>query len=116
MPNDAKLGLAVGVGLVIAVAVVYYRAESTAATADPAATIVQPDQSDPPPPPVRNGKRPPTTSTARVEKGPSMQVVGRHHRPRATRFRRWPASTAARRRWTRFSPLLIARPRTLMAH
>ena len=34
MPNDAKLGLAVGVGPVIAFAVVHYRTESTAITVD----------------------------------------------------------------------------------
>jgi nucleoid-associated protein YgaU len=31
MPNDAKLGLVVGVGLVIAIAVVFFRRDSTAA-------------------------------------------------------------------------------------
>ena len=67
MPNDAKLGLAVGVGLVIAVAVFYFRTESAASTADPAATIVQPDQTDPAAPPRRN-KRTPATSTA-AERG-----------------------------------------------
>lgn len=42
MPNDAKLGLVVGVGLVIAVAVVFFRKDLTAAapTADRAAAAV----------------------------------------------------------------------------
>src|SRR5437762_93534 len=83
MPNDAKLGLAVGVGLVIAVAVIYYRTETAAATADPAATIVQPDQPEAPVPPLRNGKRTPTTSTARETKGAPAQVVSRRHTVRA---------------------------------
>ena len=49
MPNDAKLGLVIGLGLVIAVAVVYFRGDSnhrheeTAVnTAKPAATYRQP--------------------------------------------------------------------------
>ena len=82
MPNDAKLGLAVGVGLVIAVAVMYYRTESAGSTADPAATIVQPEQTDPPPP-VRNRKRTPTTSTARLDKAAPTQVASRRHTVRA---------------------------------
>jgi nucleoid-associated protein YgaU len=43
MPNDAKLGLVVGVGLVIAVAVVFFRKDSTAPippTEDKAAVAV----------------------------------------------------------------------------
>lgn len=40
MPNDAKLGLVVGVGLVIALAVFFFRKE--APTPEPAATIVKP--------------------------------------------------------------------------
>ncbi len=82
MPNDAKLGLAVGVGLVIFVAVMYYRTESAASTADPAATIVQPEQTSPAPPPRRN-KRTPATSTASAESGASMQVASRRHTVRA---------------------------------
>ena len=75
MPNDAKLGLAVGVGLVIAVAVVYYRTESATSTADPAATIIQQEQTDPPPA-LRNSRRTPTTSTARAESGSKAVLVG----------------------------------------
>jgi nucleoid-associated protein YgaU len=79
MPNDAKLGLATGVGLVIAVAVINYRTESAGSSADPAATIVQPDQTDPPPSPRRSVKRTPTTSTARAAKGAPTQVASRQH-------------------------------------
>jgi hypothetical protein len=43
MPNDAKLGLVVGVGLVIAVAVIFFRKEAPAGpTGDPAAAIAKP--------------------------------------------------------------------------
>jgi nucleoid-associated protein YgaU len=41
VPNDAKLGLVVGVGLVIAVAVVFFRKDTTAAD-PPTATNVSP--------------------------------------------------------------------------
>jgi hypothetical protein len=45
MPNDAKLGLAVGVGLVIAIAVVFFRKELPAPVAtEPSATIVTSEQ------------------------------------------------------------------------
>ena len=54
MPNDAKLGLVVGVSLVIVVAVFFFRKEAPAL--DPAAaTIVKPaTEPTPPPPPVGN--------------------------------------------------------------
>ncbi len=56
MPNDAKLGLVVGVSLVIVVAVFYFRKEAPAL--DPAAaTIVKPAADVVPPPvPVSNGR------------------------------------------------------------
>jgi hypothetical protein len=79
MPNDAKLGLAAGVGLVIAVAIVYYRTESAASSADPAATIVRPGQTTPAPP--RRNKRVPATSTAAVDNDAPAQVVSRHGAP-----------------------------------
>src|SRR5712692_9852412 len=43
MPNDAKLGLVVGVGLVIAVAVIYFRNDGAARRQEetPAATAVK---------------------------------------------------------------------------
>jgi nucleoid-associated protein YgaU len=47
MPNDAKLGLVVGVGLVVAIAIVFFRKDSTAADA-PAATNVSPASAAPP--------------------------------------------------------------------
>ena len=78
MPNDAKLGLAVGVGLVIAFAVVFYRTEATGQSGDPAATIVQPENTDPQPPP-RSRKRTPTTSTAWATTSAPAQVASRRH-------------------------------------
>jgi nucleoid-associated protein YgaU len=52
MPNDVKLGLVIGVGLVIAVAVIFFRKDSNAAAvpADGAAAI-PPGASAPAPPP-----------------------------------------------------------------
>ncbi len=82
MPNDAKLGLAVGVGLVIAFAVVFYRADSAGQSGDPAATIVQPENTDPPPP-ERRRKRTPTTSTARETTAAPAQIASRRHTVRA---------------------------------
>lgn len=56
MPNDAKLGLVVGVSLVIVVAVFFFRKEAPAI--DPAAaTIVQPaSEAMPPPVPATNSR------------------------------------------------------------
>jgi nucleoid-associated protein YgaU len=54
MPNDAKLGLVVGVGLVIAVALVFFRKDAPV-SADPAAHSVRPAPAAPatsPAPPV----------------------------------------------------------------
>src|SRR5262249_29288569 len=51
MPNDAKLGLVVGVGLVIAVAVVFFRRDLTARPAGESATAVAPSPSTRPPAP-----------------------------------------------------------------
>src|SRR3954454_24806691 len=48
MPNDAKLGLVVGVGLVIAVAVVFFRKEAPVTGAAPGA--VQPSPANTPAP------------------------------------------------------------------
>jgi nucleoid-associated protein YgaU len=50
MPNDAKLGLVVGVGLVIAVAVLFFRKDSPGA--DPAAANVKPTPGTQPATPV----------------------------------------------------------------
>ena len=52
MPNDAKLGLVVGLGLVIAVAVIYFRNDSLRKREEsPAATAVKPASATRQPPP-----------------------------------------------------------------
>jgi nucleoid-associated protein YgaU len=52
VPNDAKLGLALGLGLVIAVAVVYFRGDGARkADEGPAANSVKPAAATPQPPP-----------------------------------------------------------------
>jgi hypothetical protein len=42
MPNDAKLGLVIGLGLVIAVAVIYFRGDSAGRKEETASTAVKP--------------------------------------------------------------------------
>jgi hypothetical protein len=51
MPNDAKLGLVVGVGLVIAVGVVFFHRDQAAArpAAQSAGALVSPAATTPPP-------------------------------------------------------------------
>jgi hypothetical protein len=52
MPNDAKLGLVIGLGLVIAVAVIYFRSDSARAREEaPTATAVKPASATRQPPP-----------------------------------------------------------------
>jgi nucleoid-associated protein YgaU len=53
MPNDVKLGLVIGVGLVIAVAVIFFRKDSSAAALPPDGAAAIPPGSAPqgPPPP-----------------------------------------------------------------
>ncbi len=73
MPNDAKLGLVIGVSLVVAVGVLFYRKEVTSAlpaNAKPPTSTVNPL----PPPPVR-----PARLTARArEVSPPAEDVRRH--------------------------------------
>lgn len=66
MPNDAKLGLVVGVSLVIVVAVFFFRKDAPAV--DPAAaTIVKPAaETMPPPLPVSNSRSVQAKATVRV--------------------------------------------------
>jgi hypothetical protein len=47
MPTDAKCGLLVGVGLVVAVAVLFFQKESPATTPPPAAAVRAPALSQP---------------------------------------------------------------------
>jgi hypothetical protein len=66
MPNDAKLGLVVGVSLVIVVAVFFFRNDAPAL--DPAAaTIVKPPaETVPPPVPMSNSRSVQAKATMRV--------------------------------------------------
>jgi len=75
MPSDAKLGLAVGVSLVIVVAVVYFRTESNALPGDPAATIVDPDPASAAP--ADNRPKRPNKPTGRSEGHSTVQVMSR---------------------------------------
>jgi hypothetical protein len=56
MPNDAKLGLVVGVGLVLTVAVVFFRKD--ALNPPPAVAVKPVSAADIRPAPVVNGQRP----------------------------------------------------------
>jgi len=70
MPNDAKLGLVVGLGLVIAVAVIYFRNDSSRKREEtPAATVVKPASATRQPPPPHGQAR---ATKAR----PAVQVDG----------------------------------------
>ena len=42
MPNDAKLGLVLGVALVLVIAVVFFRKEPSAAAGEPPAACLRP--------------------------------------------------------------------------
>jgi hypothetical protein len=63
MPNDAKLGLVLGVGLVITLAVLYFRKDSTASDTPEAATVNAAGAASAKPkpaakPPANGGKQP----------------------------------------------------------
>ncbi len=91
MPNDAKLGLVIGVGLVIAVAVVFFRRDEVTAqpSADPAgaATAVNPTPAAaaPQPPPASRGQfRPARAQTAiRTAEAREPDALPRQHTVRA---------------------------------
>ena len=74
MPTEAKLGFAVGISLVIVVAVVAFRTESAGTTGDPAAiTTVKPDPTTPMP---RENRRKATTKAAAPNSSRSTQLAG----------------------------------------
>jgi nucleoid-associated protein YgaU len=77
MPNDAKLGLVVGVGLVIAVAVVFFRKEAPAG--HPAATSVKPIPAVTPAPLPAAGRVAIAKTSARSRKVPALTAGGRFH-------------------------------------
>ena len=72
MPNDAKLGLVVGVGLLIVVAVVFFRRELT-----PGANSVEPPSNkvQPPPPaiPPANNRLVSASPTAHMDEKPQLR-------------------------------------------
>jgi nucleoid-associated protein YgaU len=74
MPNDGRLGLAVGVGLVIAAAVLFFRAD--APPRDPPKTSPAPAPQATPPPPAPGPQRPaPARPTARSGDGARRHTV-----------------------------------------
>jgi nucleoid-associated protein YgaU len=84
MPNDAKLGLVCGVGLVIVVAVVFFRKDGSngAAPADPAA-IGKPSVPAPPATPEAEPRPAPARPGLRQAGAPAAAVSGRRHTVRA---------------------------------
>ncbi len=99
MPNDAKLGMVAGVGLVIAAAVIFFHKDLTPPTrsaptanretlhtpteqASPTLSKVSPDASDTPvPPPVARGQYRQTkarTMTRQSQGGPSVAIPMQH--------------------------------------
>jgi nucleoid-associated protein YgaU len=82
MPKDAKLGLILGVSLVVTVAVVFFRKDALATRAHdepPAATVVKPGL--PSPPPVPRGQMRPTKArpaTRSAGEGPAASGPRRH--------------------------------------
>jgi nucleoid-associated protein YgaU len=89
MPNDAKLGLVVGVGLVIAVAVVFFRKDGPAL--DAAAHSVSPAQAAPavPPAPPAGGRTRTVNAQSGIRTGHTpVPAEGRCHtvRPGDTLF------------------------------
>ncbi len=69
MPNDAKLGLVVGVSLVIVIAVFFFRKDAPAL--DPAAATIVKPASDmvPPPIPVSNSRTVQAKATVHASQG-----------------------------------------------
>lgn len=92
MPNDAKLGMVFGVGLVIIVAVIFFRKDTSAA--DPFATIPKsaPALTQPPPPRVPAGtpgrvEAPPTGGQKHVvEDGDTLMGLARRYYGNADKF------------------------------
>jgi nucleoid-associated protein YgaU len=87
MPNDAKLGLVIGVGLVITVAVIFFRKDLV--TAQPAGDnpagaainpAISPPAATPLPEPVRDPSRPARgKAVAQTSDGEQAESAVRHH-------------------------------------
>ncbi len=83
MPNDAKCGLVVGVGLVIAVAIVFFQRDSSprpSAAIDPPAHAVQPAASEDPEEPAPRPEESQTGGVA-VPAVPPIQSPSGSHDP-----------------------------------
>ena len=82
MPNDAKLGLVAGVGLVIVVAVIFFHRDLAATTPfhpEQAATSVNPDVPVPPPAPRSQFRQAKARTMTRITPaGQSVPVEMRH--------------------------------------
>ena len=84
MPNDARLGLVVGVGLVLAVAVVFFRKDliTRKPVTEPAASTIRPAKALPPARSVSQPARARTVSRAGGDtEQPSGQAGDRQERP-----------------------------------
>ena len=80
MPNDAKLGLAVGLGLVIAVAVIYFRGDSARNADDaPAPTSVKPASATRQPPPRGQTRATKARPAVQSDEAESNASVARRH-------------------------------------
>jgi nucleoid-associated protein YgaU len=84
MPNDAKLGLVVGVGLVIGVAVVFFRKDAAGQPpADRSAAIVQPTYPHPAKPTHPGASRPSDVASSlrrhTVEEGETLHGLARRY-------------------------------------
>jgi nucleoid-associated protein YgaU len=77
MPNDAKLGMVVGVGLVIIVAVIFFRKDTTAA--DAFATIPKSAPAVTQPAPARGGALPHGGTKHVVEDGDTLIDLSRRY-------------------------------------
>jgi len=79
MPTDARLGLVVGVALVVVIAVVFFRKDPQPDSAAGAAAAVNP--APPPPPSGRPVKARPTSGGRRhvVRDGETLRSLARHY-------------------------------------
>jgi hypothetical protein len=72
MPNDARLGFAIGVALVIIVAIFALHRDANTATATPSASILRDEGAPPSPPPSSaERKKTPETGTGRERDVPA---------------------------------------------
>jgi nucleoid-associated protein YgaU len=82
MPNDVKLGLVIGVGLVIAVAVIFFRKDSNAAAVPPDGAAAIPPGSAPQAPPPGTSRAARFRPVSEPEQAIAAAPAVRHHRVR----------------------------------